>query len=78
MYYRKIYTLVGLLYYRKYTQKKYYCATEKYRLVLLLYHRKIYITLVLFTIKLTGPGINACFESLSHGLIFTCRGEKYE
>jgi hypothetical protein len=31
-----------------------------------------------FTTKLTGPRINTCFVTQSHGLFLTCRGEKYE
>jgi hypothetical protein len=32
----------------------------------------------LFATKPGGPRINASFETLSHGLFLTCRGEKCE
>jgi hypothetical protein len=33
---------------------------------------------VFFATKLADPRINVCFESTSHRLFLTCRGEKYE
>jgi hypothetical protein len=32
----------------------------------------------LFATKHGGPRINTFFETLSHGLFLSCRGEKYE